>query len=261
MLTKMPLFSQKYPMSNKYAPLTDHLAALPMEAWRPSFADIERILGFALPDSARKYPAWWANQESGTQVHSWRDAGWFTQDLDLGAERITFSRDRDRSTANPRPRSSRPTEDHPTCDWDVSGDFRAELQLVWTHAGAIILDSAKRLLFPTPPECPGLYRMRIRRKDGTEARYIGETFDLRRRFANYRNPGDTQQTNLRINQILIDALEDGAQVAVSILTDQAWIIQDGNKDVADFTRKPVRRLFENFAQIVEGDVAVEDLNR
>ena len=248
-------------MNNKYEPLTTHLASLSEGNWRPTFDDIELILGFELPSSARKFPAWWANQDRSSQAQSWLSAGWVTMDLDLQAEQVTFSR---RGGVNPfSERSTRriSSRSHLAHGWDLSGEFRCELCLSWTHVGAVVLDSDSHLEFPVLPEHPGLYRMRIRRVDGAEARYVGETDNLRRRFGHYRHPGPTQQTNVRISQILTDALEQGAQVALSIATDQAWIIQNGTNQAADFSLKPVRRMFENFAQIVEGDVAVEDLNR
>lgn len=59
-----------------------------------SFEEVERVLGFALPDSARKFPAWWSNN-TGTHVgvSAWRDSGWKTSRVNLGSERVTFVRD------------------------------------------------------------------------------------------------------------------------------------------------------------------------
>jgi hypothetical protein len=41
-----------------------------------SFAQIEEVIGRDLPDSARRYQAWWANERSGShvQARSWLDA-------------------------------------------------------------------------------------------------------------------------------------------------------------------------------------------
>jgi len=59
-----------------------------------SFADVERILGRKLPNSARRYAAWWANERSGTHAHahSWLDAGWHTRRVDINAATIEFFR-------------------------------------------------------------------------------------------------------------------------------------------------------------------------
>jgi hypothetical protein len=59
-----------------------------------TFHEIERVLGFALPRSARQYPAWWSNTRVGhSYAAAWLDAGWKTSMLDLAGERITFVKD------------------------------------------------------------------------------------------------------------------------------------------------------------------------
>ena len=59
-----------------------------------SLAEIEEILGFSLPYSARTYPAWWANESrpSHSHAHSWLDVGWNTQALDLRSGEVQFAR-------------------------------------------------------------------------------------------------------------------------------------------------------------------------
>jgi hypothetical protein len=59
-----------------------------------TFAAIEKVLGFHLPDSARKFPAWWSNN-TGTHVgvSAWRDAGFRTARVDIGSEQVTFVRE------------------------------------------------------------------------------------------------------------------------------------------------------------------------
>lgn len=76
-------------MSQKYFELTAHLAGLEGTRWKASFDEIESILGFPLPESARTYQAWWANQMR-SQSLGWQLAGWKTADLDLQNERVTF---------------------------------------------------------------------------------------------------------------------------------------------------------------------------
>ena len=80
---------------SKYAPLGTFLAGRPDDEIPMNFGEVERILGFRLPDSARNWPAWWSNNP-GTHVgvRVWRDAGWKTSRVDLGSERVTFVRDR-----------------------------------------------------------------------------------------------------------------------------------------------------------------------
>lgn len=45
---------------------------------------IEAVLGFILPASARKYRPWWANALTNTQAKSWLHAGWEVDSVKLG---------------------------------------------------------------------------------------------------------------------------------------------------------------------------------
>ena len=78
----------------KYEPLFQHLARLDDERWPATFEDIETILAFPLPKSARRHSAWWANEESGSHSHAraWHSAGWRTSTVDLYAETLVFER-------------------------------------------------------------------------------------------------------------------------------------------------------------------------
>ena len=79
----------------KYAPLYRHLAGLTGNEWPASFREIEKILGFGLPDSARIHRPWWANQgERGGHSHAlaWEMAGWRTSQVDMVDERLVFVR-------------------------------------------------------------------------------------------------------------------------------------------------------------------------
>ena len=59
--------------------------------WRATLEDVEGLLTFDLPKSARRYSAWWANDESHSQALAWIGAGWKTSDVDLESETITFT--------------------------------------------------------------------------------------------------------------------------------------------------------------------------
>ena len=96
---------------SKYHNLSAHLSALGSEEWSASFADIERILGFSLPASAGRYPAWWSNQTGigHTQSASWQAVGWRTRDVALAKRRVTFVREkqvRDGQQSSPESSSS-----------------------------------------------------------------------------------------------------------------------------------------------------------
>lgn len=79
----------------KYTPLTEYLRGSDGAEVSLSFREIERIIGAALPDSARKHQAWWANSrtaDSHTWAHEWLAAGWLRGELDLAAETVVFRR-------------------------------------------------------------------------------------------------------------------------------------------------------------------------
>ena len=78
--------------SSKYEPLYAYLINLPNEYIRMTFVQIEQVLGFRLPASARRYPAWWANEYEGTHSHarSWLDASYETKEVDLNSQSVTF---------------------------------------------------------------------------------------------------------------------------------------------------------------------------
>ena len=104
---------------SKYEPLKRHLAER-SEAEAPmTFQELESILGFRLPNSARSYPAWWSNNV-GTHVNAaaWREAGWKTSRIDLSAERVTFVRE---SAPSKMAVFADDTEDHPSIPRNETG--------------------------------------------------------------------------------------------------------------------------------------------
>ena len=75
----------------KYAPLHRHLAALTEDSWRASFRQLEEILNFPLPDSARLYPAWWSNGGVHSHALAWVAAG-FRVRPKMDHEAVVFER-------------------------------------------------------------------------------------------------------------------------------------------------------------------------
>ena len=77
----------------RYQRLYSHLCSLPDREWRVSFADIEAVLGFELPGSARMHRPWWSNQVDGhSQAIAWMAAGWETAEVDVRGETLLFRR-------------------------------------------------------------------------------------------------------------------------------------------------------------------------
>ena len=234
----------------KYLLLQQHLRSLAQDEWRASFREIETIIGFALPESARRHKAWWSNQQDeATHRHAkcWMQTGWRTEEIDLSSEQVRFRRKGKAATT--------------ACEWDGEEKLAGTLYLHWKPLGRIQLHADGKLVFPKIDVMPGLYRIRIRQKGCKEKRYVGESDNLRRRFQNYRTPGGNQKTSIRINGLLKQALVQGADISLSISTESAQLKLCGQKLQADFSRKAVRRLFEHFAQVTEHDIPVESLNR
>ena len=90
--------SRKYrEMANrgKYQRLYTHLCSLTTQEWRTTFNDIESVIGFELPASARLHRPWWSNQTGGnghSQALAWTAAGWETSEVDMDAETLLLRR-------------------------------------------------------------------------------------------------------------------------------------------------------------------------
>jgi hypothetical protein len=142
-----------------------------------------------------------------------------------------------------------------------SNDTACTLRFGWGDVGAVLLDESGKLRFPNLPTKPGLYQFRVHGPKGDVGRYVGETNNLQRRFAHYRNPGPTQPTNLRLNALLKEVLGKGGNVELAIAIDSAWITRNGQEEIANLRNKNVRRLFENVALITGQARDVLDLNK
>ena len=80
-------------MTSKYEPLRQFLQRQQTNSLRCTFAQVESVLGFKLPNSARVYAPWWANVGgSHVQAQAWMSAGWRTSQVDIPGERVTFER-------------------------------------------------------------------------------------------------------------------------------------------------------------------------
>ena len=76
----------------KYDELTCRLDGLDVsEEWEATFPEIEELLGFPLPNSAKTHQAWWANQPKG-QSQAWLRAGCVASNVDVTKGRVNFTR-------------------------------------------------------------------------------------------------------------------------------------------------------------------------
>lgn len=76
----------------KYDPLANHLRAHSGDVCRLYFADIERIIGAALPRSARERRAWWGNDRTHVQANAWMHAGFRAEPAPVRMEPVVFRR-------------------------------------------------------------------------------------------------------------------------------------------------------------------------
>lgn len=77
----------------KYDPLTRHLSERHEPVVPMTFPEVEAVLGFPLPPSARKDRGWWSNNpQNNVMTRAWLAAGYRSRDVDLAAERLLFER-------------------------------------------------------------------------------------------------------------------------------------------------------------------------
>ena len=98
-----------------------------------------------------------------------------------------------------------------------------------------------------------------RSEEGRDARYFGETDNLKRRAGNYRNPGSSQQTSLRLNARLRDHLVAGGVVSFAIAVAAEYAEASGHWAPLDLARKAARVLAENAAIVSAHQAAVYDV--
>jgi hypothetical protein len=110
----------------------------------------------------------------------------------------------------------------------------------WRCLGTVTLDDDRRLVFPDTPNEPGVYTITL----GSTA-YIGEGVSLRRRWSGYRNPSSSQQTNKRMNPLIVAAASTEV-VTVDVVT-AATVVVDNKERQLDLRCKSARLLVESAA--------------
>ena len=79
----------------KYQRLYTYLCGLAADEWSTNFDEIEAVIGFGLPPSARLHRPWWSNQAGGnghSQALAWSAAGWETAEVDMDNETLLLRR-------------------------------------------------------------------------------------------------------------------------------------------------------------------------
>lgn len=105
---------------------------------------------------------------------------------------------------------------------------RLTVEFEWQRIGRVGMDSAGSMVFPVLSREPGLYRFWIESSGSRPGVYIGEASDLRRRMQHYRTPGPSQVTNIRVNELLKTAIQDGSVVTLSTIT-KVTVALDGEE--------------------------------
>lgn len=221
-----------------------------------SFGEIDRLVR-GLPASAHQHRALWANN-SHAHALSWRDAGFHVEQVYLDRGRVRFARGarggtrHDRATqAQPRPVAAvlPVTVARPAMAEEQQVDVRVVLR--WRPAGPVVLDHGGKPTFPPQEAVPGLYRLTF--TGGQLHRplvHIGESDNLQRRLSsNYRNPGPSQQTSLRVNAKLGEHLASNGQVSLDVATAAKLHLPGRTLDL-DLRGKTGRLLAENAALVL-----------
>jgi hypothetical protein len=79
---------------SKYDPLRAHLIRDGRARITMSFFEIEQVLGFSLPGSARHHRAFWSNNPDNSVItRAWREAGYRTAQVDLASGSLAFVSD------------------------------------------------------------------------------------------------------------------------------------------------------------------------
>lgn len=238
---------------SKYDPMHQRLvdaAHTGADSVQLGFDEMDSLVG-GLPASARTYREWWANS---SQPHCWvwREAGWIVATVSDTAVRFERDRGAPRAGAVLAGGSGRRSAviDSKTLPLLRTTDVRVLVE--WRYAGVIALDADGEGLFPALPHEPGLYEMTFAgAREQTSARvYVGESDDLRRRAAHYRNPGPTQETNRRLNAAIKAQLASGGVVRLAIATEAKVIGAAGTTQPLDLARKASRVLAENAAIVL-----------
>lgn len=230
----------------KYKPIHQHLAALKLQQWHATFDEIECILQDRLPRSAKTYPAWWANEKSGSHVQaaSWLEAGWQTRDVNIEKQSLIFERIENSRRASAKEKKQR------EIIWSNAGaSEKARWQTTtlvdqkWRRVGQIELDRKGAPVFPKCPNAPTVYLLHVPSKSKPET-YVGETDNLARRLQHYRTPGPTQKTSQRLRQFLVETLERDKPVELHVLGEDTQIRTRNNDRPANMADKVERHLLE-----------------
>lgn len=174
-------------MARNYVALTNVLSERHDPVIDMTFAELDRLVG-GLPESARKYAAWWANSRTA-QPHTryWLDAK-RRASPDFNAGRVRFEIG---AETVGQPRSHRSQAGVSTAPTTATGDtIEARVRFEWLAGGQVKLDLSQKPTFPGVPARPGVYRFTLTDTNGVLLGvYIGEFDNLAGAWATTATPG------------------------------------------------------------------------
>jgi hypothetical protein len=78
---------------SKYDPLGHFLAESRFNEVSMTFAEIEHVLGFPLPEKSKRIRAWWSNNaDNSVLTKVWLEAGFRSEQVDMGGQKLVFRR-------------------------------------------------------------------------------------------------------------------------------------------------------------------------
>ena|SRR5271170_6840691 len=105
----------------KYEPLSEFLRKQRAENIELTFGEIERIVGFKLPKSAKEYRAWWSNSPTNSvMTKAWLDAGFESEQVDMAGGKLVFRRVKPSPSirqGSPRSHDASAAKSHPLIGW------------------------------------------------------------------------------------------------------------------------------------------------
>lgn len=234
---------------SKYEPLRRHLASLDRTDWTATFAEIERVLGFPLPESATRHRSWWANT-GDKMVHqeSWVSAGWRVEDPDIATRRVRFVRTRIGGAGTLRP--SGPAAGAAPIRAAVAASTRPARPMAfgvrvmaWKTLGAAHRDGEDWVL-PRGEPGPALVRFSLETPDGPSTRAVFTDDVAAFLKAVGRSPLSRGARSASEYQTATH-LAEATEVAVETVTpDQIFLIRDGTSRRFEPADPAARRFVE-----------------
>ena len=78
--------------SKKYRYLSDYLSSSNKKSVSLTFKEIEEIIDFELPESAKKHRPFWANTTTHSIALSWLSVGYETVDVNMDSQTVVFEK-------------------------------------------------------------------------------------------------------------------------------------------------------------------------